>query len=172
MRMKALKAVAAGCALMLAACAGEAAGQFIPVSEFPPCRPAEGGGLICRTDSSVSLHYAALNDAPAAVEHLLESGADVDAESKWGQTPLHFAALNGALDVAELLLAHGADVNAEDEEGLTPLHYASMNDVATVAKLLLENGADVNAENEGGFAPSDFAISAEMESLLQAHGAE
>ena len=51
---------------------------------------------------------------PAAVEALLDRGADVDAKDIDGRTALMLAIQNGHLDVVKALIAKGADVNAKD----------------------------------------------------------
>ena len=72
----------------------------------------------------------------AAVEHLLEAGADLEAKSKLGATALHWAAVRDEHEIVELLIAAGADVEAADDDGETPIDYAVGNGYRRVAALL------------------------------------
>lgn len=113
-------------------------------------------------DGWTPLHWAALNQYPAAVQALLEHGADANARTRSkefrrqmlyrspaGETPLHLA--RGNAEVLELLVAKGADVNARDALGQTPLHVAGWS--ADGMKVLLAHGADVNARDNAGKTP-------------------
>jgi ankyrin repeat protein len=71
-----------------------------------------------------ALHIAAQNLRLAAVQALLNHGANPNLQAKDGQTPLHFAVRWPNLEIARLLLEHGADPNLEDAKGLTPLYFA------------------------------------------------
>jgi hypothetical protein len=117
------------------------------------------------------LHLAASEGHADIVDLLLESGADVNANTTasanpslggvavgggvalklgariHGMTPLHYAAQwgygpKGYKDVVELLLAHGATVNARDSYGKTPWHYAAYAGHSEVAELLHQHGGD------------------------------
>ena len=67
------------------------------------------------------LHYAARGD-PHLVQLLIESGANVEAESFDGRTPLHVV---DSADAARMLLSAGAYVNANGTTtGYTPLEAA------------------------------------------------
>ena len=83
------------------------------------------------------------------VQLLIESGADIDAKDKYGQTDLYKALQVGQTEIAKQLIEVGADAKAEDKFGNTALHIAS--DAENV-KLLIANGADVNAIDEHGFS--------------------
>ena len=99
------------------------------------------------------LHAAAGNATTAAVQALVQAGADIDAPqgesgrySRGGPTPLHSAASNPNPDVAAALLEAGADVGARAWPwGGTPLHVAARNPNPAVAALLLDAGANVKA---------------------------
>jgi len=61
-----------------------------------------------------ALTHAARNGRYAAVEWLLDHGADVDAGPFQGLTPLHMAVLSADRRMVELLLARGADPARRD----------------------------------------------------------
>jgi ankyrin repeat protein len=94
-----------------------------------------------------ALNEALINAAKrgdlAAVKDLLAKGADVNAKTRYDQTPLMFAADKGHVEVVKLLLAAGADVNVVDTfyKSFTALVGATREGHAEVVKLLLEKGA-------------------------------
>jgi len=106
------------------------------------------------TDGMTLLDYALnMNSTTAAVEILLQHGADPNVRESHGNTPLHYAVW-GVLDRNKmgLLLDHHADPNVRNDDGKTPLDYikaslaqspapntkASLNEIAD---LLREHGA-------------------------------
>ena len=52
---------------------------------------------------------------------LLDSGADINAQDRQGQTALHIAALNREPWFVETLLSRGANALVKDDEGLSAL---------------------------------------------------
>ena len=57
-------------------------------------------------------------------ELLLENGADINAQSKYENTPLHLAAQQGYPEVVEVLLKHGAKTDLKNTHLYTPLDEA------------------------------------------------
>ena len=78
---------------------------------------------------------------------LIERGAVVNATNKLGETALWRAVKEGRADVVQALLKAGADVSKADVNGCAPLRVTPS---ATIAKMLIERGADVNAANRFG----------------------
>lgn len=79
------------------------------------------------------------------VEHLLESGADVNAachggtgalSGESGTTALMMAAWTGRDDVVGVLLRFGADVRAQSVDGMTAFDLARSNGWAAVVSIL------------------------------------
>ncbi|KAL8799894.1 MAG: hypothetical protein Q9182_005551 [Xanthomendoza sp. 2 TL-2023] len=92
-----------------------------------------------RAKTALHLAVESRNNRVALVRLLLESGADVHAQSDGGWMPLHNAAERGYQDVASLLLDWKADVNATTSSGMTPLHWCARNGHVEVVNLLLRN---------------------------------
>lgn len=106
------------------------------------------------------LHHAAQARKVAALELLIQLGAEVNASNRSGLTPLHLASKNGPTDAVETLIKAGAKADAKDAVGRTPLDMAahelirqrikaSINDVPGAAVFLkaVEGGhiADMDA---------------------------
>ena len=93
---------------------------------------------------------AALSDSVAAIEALLEAGAQVDARTEVGRTPLHAAVRHGDAAAIGALINAGAQVDARTEDGSTPLLVAAAVGHAAAIEALLDAGADPKARDKGG----------------------
>ncbi len=101
---------------------------------------------------STALHHAAAYATPAILKVLLDAGADVKAENRFGQQPLHWAF--ASREKVSLLLERGAGVNAQAHDGRTALYQAASQHHSTaVLELLLEKGADPNLATTNGRTP-------------------
>ncbi|KAJ1476256.1 ankyrin repeat-containing domain protein [Baffinella frigidus] len=113
----------------------------------------------------VPLHGAAEQGHEAAVQLLLDKGADVNAKDRInaGDTPLHAAASGGFGAVIQMLLDQGADVNHKNKddlngadlnvltrEGASPLHGAADQGHGEFVRMLLGKGAAVNLLRSNG----------------------
>ena len=94
------------------------------------------------------LHCAVDEGHEEVVKLLLECGANVNAQDKYGETVLHCAVEKGHGKVIKLLLECGANVDAKGKDGKTVLHCAVEKGYEKVVKLLLECGANVDAQNK------------------------
>jgi ankyrin repeat protein len=68
------------------------------------------------------IHFAILSDHPLAIELvklLCEVGANINAQSRTGETPLHLAVSKNKAECVRYLLARGADLSLRDCDGLT-----------------------------------------------------
>lgn len=87
-----------------------------------------------------SLHYAAFEGKAAAVQFLLENGADKDAVAPNGYTALMLAARNGKADAAKALLYADPDVNFRTDKGETALAIARSRDMRELVELIRRAG--------------------------------
>jgi ankyrin repeat protein len=85
---------------------------------------------------------AAKKGDAATVKSLLSKGADVNAKTRYNQTPLMLAAQQGYVEIVKILLEAGADVNVTDTfyKSVTALSAAADRGHAEIVKLLLEKG--------------------------------
>lgn len=71
-----------------------------------------------------ALMWAAKSGSAAAVNFLLDNGADVNYGDKAADTPLHMAAWLGNLDAMDALMRRGANLDARNGAGLSPGAFA------------------------------------------------
>lgn len=74
-------------------------------------------------DEGTLLHAATSSAKPpmTMVEKLVENGADVNAVTKYLETPLMEAASSGNLELVKYLVAKGADVTMKNKFGQTAM---------------------------------------------------
>ena len=88
-------------------------------------------------DLILAAYYGDLSE----VKRLLDTGAEVNAKTKDGQTALIYASIKGDPKVVEMLLAKGAEVNTKDNNGKTALILATRMNHPEVRELLIRAGA-------------------------------
>ena len=94
----------------------------------------------------------------ARVELLLEQGADINVQDKYGKAPLHRAVEFKDVACGKLLLENGADINIKDNDGKVALFCAVLNYDVAFIELLLENGADPNIKDKKGETSLYWAV--------------
>lgn len=107
--------------------------------------------------------------AIAAMEILLDAGADPNRGDSAGYTPLIHACRIGnlGLERAKLLVARGANVNLRASFlGHSALHFAAETGRVGLVRLLLDAGADVNAVDDIGQTAMAKAKGAGVKRLL------
>jgi ankyrin repeat protein len=70
---------------------------------------------------------ACINKCHEAAKVLLEAGADIDPQDKWGNTPLWRATFfgeDGTVELVQLLIDHGADPTIDNHSGISALNLA------------------------------------------------
>ncbi|XP_026430348.1 ankyrin repeat domain-containing protein 65-like [Papaver somniferum] len=90
------------------------------------------------------LAYAAAEGHLAAVEYLLEMGANPEIPDDENKSPLHHVATRGQKDGIPLLLSKGINVDLTDDFG-SPLHHAASAGEHDTVKVLLDHGANILA---------------------------
>lgn len=73
------------------------------------------------------LHFATVNENPAAVSVLLKAGVALEVRAKDGWTPLHFAAVNENPAMVIILLDAGADPKAKTNDSKTAFDLIQEN---------------------------------------------
>ena len=99
-------------------------------------------------DGTTALHWAAHRGDLATVELLLDAGATVTTENRYGVTPLLLAAENGHAPIINRLLSAGASANDAVGENETALMIAARSGSPNTVTLLVAHGADVDAREQ------------------------
>lgn len=115
------------------------------------------------------LHRCA--DAGTA-QFLIDSGANVNALNRNGESALHRAALRGDAQLVRLLLANGLDVNAQTKSGAAALHGAAVSGSADAGGVLLSGGANIDLATQQGCTALHLAKDAKVVALLVNAGAD
>ena len=85
-----------------------------------------------------------------AFNAMIEAGADVNMQNKYGETLLHISIRRDRRDMVVTLLDNAADINRADAPGWTPLMECVMDDMPELCALLIERGADKSIANQRG----------------------
>ena len=89
-----------------------------------------------------ALHYATWFNRIDVIKRLVDEGADVNRQTRYGnETPLHFAARKNNTEAVRLLLDNGADINLKNSENKTPLDVARKGSEAEHLLLQLQQSA-------------------------------
>ena len=99
--------------------------------------------LLAADKDSEMLEVAVIGD-PDQLRELLDSGAKVDAQTRFGKTALMFAIEDGNEEAAKLLLERGATVNVQTAAGCSPLTFAAEAGEVNLLRLLLARGGVCN----------------------------
>ncbi len=91
--------------------------------------------------AEMNLLQATKDGETEIVKALIESGADVKAKNKYGETALIVAAAWGHSEIVQIFLRAGADVNAQGEDGDTAMLKAITEGHTEIVKMLREAGS-------------------------------
>lgn len=121
-----------------------------------------------------TLINASISNSTEIVKLLIESGADINAQTdNEKETALMSASVNNALDVARFLINSGAYVNDIKNNGGTALMLAAYRGHLDMVKLLIQSRADINTRNKWNETALSFAKERkhnEVINLLKSHG--
>lgn len=118
-----------------------------------------GIDIVDRPDShgNTALSHACVAGKTDAAAHLIQRGANVNAEEGHKWRPLHFAAQKNHVEIVQLLLRNGADVDALNKDLWRPIHFACVEGGFAVVAALLGNGAEFQPRNRELWTPLHFA---------------
>ena len=108
-------------------------------------------------DNWTALHLATSAGHLKIMEKLIDSGANIEAETTLKRTPLHIAAIRGNIEAVRTLVMKSAKVNAQDDDDNTPLHIASERGFGEIVEFLLINNADPKRLNSYRKTPIDLS---------------
>ena len=101
-------------------------------------------------DGSSPLHLASRRRHIDIVRMLIDRGADVSAQNKFGSTALHLASRDGDIELARILIDRGADMSAQDKFRSTALHLACRDGHLDLGRMLIDCRADMSAQDKHG----------------------
>ena len=106
---------------------------------------------------------------PKIVKLLLKHGADINAQTKTGESILHVTAHSQStqINLLEFLLGNGADPNISNRRGLTPLMIAARNGNSIYIATLLRAGANIEAKDRRGRTAIHHAALAGMADAIE-----
>ena len=114
------------------------------------------------------LAATAENNHIAVVQYLVvEQGADIEKEDRYGWTPLINASSAGHLGVTRYLLEQGANRDKVSNSGYSSLHWAALKGHLEIAKLLMSYGADLTVRDNYGDLPIDFACTEDIKQAIR-----
>mmetsp|Transcript_3887 Transcript_3887/g.5205 ORF Transcript_3887/g.5205 Transcript_3887/m.5205 type:complete len:101 (+) Transcript_3887:419-721(+) len=87
------------------------------------------------------MHWAAMFGSLESARRLAEGGANLDVQSKAGDTPLHLAAEKNRPDFIAWALEEGADPTIENEASQSPFSVAKKHKNKECTKLLALPGS-------------------------------
>ncbi|MEZ6118427.1 MAG: ankyrin repeat domain-containing protein [Pirellulaceae bacterium] len=96
-------------------------------------------------DDMTALHWAVYHDQAELARRILDAGANVNAQNRYGVSPIMIACQNGNEEIARALLKAGANANDVQRGGETVLMTAARTGKVDVVTRLVEHGAEVNA---------------------------
>ncbi len=103
------------------------------------------------------LHLASEAGEFDKVKLLLDRGANIEVQDKFGYTPIFLATQSGKWSIVRLLLDKGANIDAQDKEGKTLLYFANQKDNLDMVQFLLDRGANIEIQDKLAWTPILYA---------------
>lgn len=144
-----------------------------PNSRLPQCERygSHNGFLSCNV---TALHQACFYGYPEIVTLLIHHGANLEAKTKYDDTPLIEAAKRNQSEITNILLRAGAKANAVECVMQSALHCAAFRGNTHIMSQLINYGAIVDLRTSNGYTPLFYAVqsgSHEAVTLLLNNGA-
>ncbi|POA97283.1 hypothetical protein C2134_15670 [Chromobacterium sinusclupearum] len=113
--------------------------------------------------SKTPLVYAIDIRNRAAVQALLQAGANPNVDGYDGNTPLFYAVAAKDLNIVQDLITKGADVNAATRTSeITVLMAAVLDSTPTIVRYLVAHGASLSDTDKYGHKPDDYVAKLPM----------
>ncbi|KAL6867144.1 ankyrin repeat-containing domain protein [Trichoderma novae-zelandiae] len=110
-----------------------------------------GANIETRSDElgQTPLAMCAITGCVAAVQWLVERGADIEARDRNNRTPLLWAAIANHENVIHYLVEKGANMEAKDSHDITPLLVATMRKNDNLDQYFSEKGGNIDNMDDG-----------------------
>ena len=118
-------------------------------------------------DQQTALHAASGHGHLEVAQFLLNHGADINKQDKYGFTPLHWACSSGRTNTIAFL-KEKADVNKQDQDGMTPLHRAVEGNHLSAVRLLLQTSrVNYLIQDHKNRTPYRLAVDLRLNPIIQ-----
>ena len=91
--------------------------------------------ILIDNENATPLMYAASRNAKKILNLLIEHNADINIQTKSGDTALTLAAMHNHINIVKILIENKADVFARDGYGRRCLYYANENGNAEMCRI-------------------------------------
>ena len=123
-------------------------------------------GCASLQERNASLLKAATAGDTATVKRMLESGADINARDRFGDTALHLALKQRHAETVALLISRSPNINLPNALGDTPLHISVYTNQPDLSSDLRKKGASDSSLNQYGLNPAEMQSVPETESAV------
>ena len=110
---------------------------------------------------------AANRNMPRFVALAIHSGANINAQDRYGNTPLILSACNDNSVLMRYLLEQGARIDYANRKGMSSLKAAIIQNDTQMVELLLSRGADPNKSNTKDFSLLMYAVGKKQKTVIK-----
>ena len=104
-----------------------------------------------------AFRIAAFNGETKTMKILVEHGAKIDSQDKYGDTALHYSVINESVSCIRVLHGLGANFDILNYEGHSAFHLSLMHKKFKISLALLGYGSDINTiDKKGNSSVSDI----------------